>query len=167
MNPALRKVMNRDAARLKKEVCVWLAAGGSLQFFYRILKAKKFVNQPEIKTMTAPSDASEKRTRTITVMNRASLAYYAMLVSQQRRSGKFTRVGTSFIERCEARLEAVIRQINPNRGAESELVSLPEGHTNFITSTAREKAEEMLESVARRIIHAEVLRHPSVGVTLQ
>lgn len=105
----------------------------------------------------------ETQTRTITVLNRASVKRYALKVSAQRRAGKFTRVGEEFFERCEARLESALRRIANLNGSDDSPVS----ENTFITTTTRAKAEEMLETLSRRIIFSEVLGHPSMGCTLK
>lgn len=100
-----------------------------------------------------------------TVMNRTALRNYAMQVSAEKRAGKFSRVGESFMERCEARLEAVIRALAPV--TESEAPPVPtNNHTNFTTHVAAAKLNEKVEEAAKRIIHSEVMRHPTTGKTL-
>lgn len=99
-----------------------------------------------------------------TVLNRSSVKKYALAVSAGHRAAKFSRVGEEFFLRCEARFEASIRAIGsagPNNFAPAPV------DLSFVTLTARDKTSEMLEALAQRIIYTEVLRHPSIGVTLK
>ena len=105
---------------------------------------------------------NEPTTRNITVLNRASVKRYALKVSADRRAGKFSRVGEEFFTRCEARLEAAIRGVI---GPDAE--GRPMTSDTFITSTAREKIDDRLEMAARQIVYSEVMKHPSLGVTLK
>lgn len=105
----------------------------------------------------------ETQTRNITVLNRSTVKKYALAVSETRRAGKFTRVGEEFFLRCEANLESAIRGL---AGPDSDAPPVAPGFT-FITRTSREKVEEKLEALAKRIIFLEVLRHPSLGCTLK
>lgn len=97
-----------------------------------------------------------------TVLNRSSVKRYALAVSAARRADKFSRVSEEFLLRCESKLESEIRAI---AGDYSD--TLPLDNLSFITKVARVKAEEKLESLARRIIYMEVLKHPSLGCTLK
>lgn len=97
-----------------------------------------------------------------TVLNRSSVKKYALAVSAARRADKFSRVSEEFLLRCEARLESEIRGLCGEEGD-----APPLGNLSFITKVARGKVEEKLESLARRIIYMEVLKHPSLGCTLK
>lgn len=99
-----------------------------------------------------------------TVLNRASVKKYALAVSAGGRASKFSRVGSEFYLRCEARLESEIRALAPG---ESPSPIPPVGGISFVTKVARDKAEEKLEELAKRIIYTEVMRHPSLGCTLK
>lgn len=98
-----------------------------------------------------------------TVLNRSSVKKYALAVSETKRAGKFSRVGEEFYLRCEANLESTLRRL-AQFGSDAPPVA--PGHT-FITRVAREKAEEKLEELAKRIIYTEVMSHPSIGMTLK
>lgn len=102
-----------------------------------------------------------KTERNITVLNRASVKRYALAVSAGCRASKFSRVGEEFLLRCEARMESAIRALSPVE------CPLPAGGITFVTKTARDKAEEKLETLAQRIIYSEVMKHPSLGCTLK
>lgn len=98
-----------------------------------------------------------------TVLNRSSVKKYALVISETRRAGKFTRVGLEFFERCEVIMESELRAIPA-----SVVVDLPPGAgLTFITKLTRSKAEEKLDILARKIIYTEVMRHPSLGCTLK
>lgn len=108
--------------------------------------------------------SENSRTRTQSVLNRASAKAYALKVSKERRAGKFTRVSEEFLEAVEADLESAIRRISV--ACVNEPVAPDEG-ASFVTKLARGKAEEKLEELARAIIQSKVQRHPSLGTTLK
>lgn len=97
-----------------------------------------------------------------TVLNRSSVKRFALNISAVHRAGKFTRVGSEFYLRCEARLESEIRGLVTN-----DIDAPTQQGLSFITKLARNKVEERLETLARKIIYTEVIRHPSLGKTLK
>lgn len=101
-------------------------------------------------------------TKTPSIINRCAVKAFALGCSAQRRAGKFTRVGQSFIDEVEADLEAAIRQIS---GAPLD-DALPTDLT-FTTGEAGRKLRERFEALAAKIIQSKVQRQPSVGQTLQ
>lgn len=121
------------------------------------------MNTPEISNTIPVADVvNPKATRTVTIMNRASVKKYALAVSKAKRAGKFTRVGESFFIGCEAELESKIRQLTYEDKERTPLDGL-----KFTTKVTRDKALEKLEMLAAVIIHGKVMRHPSLGQTLK
>lgn len=103
-----------------------------------------------------------KATRTVTILNRASVKRYALAVSKAKRAGKFTRVGETFLIGCEAELESKLRQLANEVGGQT-----PTDGFKFTTKLTRQKALEKLELLAATIISGKVMRHPSLGQTLK
>jgi sarcosine oxidase gamma subunit len=112
-------------------------------------------------------EKNELPARAPSILNRSSIKKYALLVSTQRRGGKFTRVGESFFEQVEAELEAVIRKIGivPTNSLGALVMADPDAW--FITGLATKKVEEQLNEAARRIIQSLVMQQPSIGCTLK
>jgi|GEM_PF-2974598 len=104
-------------------------------------------------------------TRTQSVINRSAVKAYALKVSREKRANKFKRVGEGFLDSVEADVETVIRQIALGLGLES--ITSAGDDREFITGAALDKMREKLNERAKRIVHGKVMRHPSVGVTLQ
>lgn len=100
-----------------------------------------------------------------TVLNRSSVKKYALAISAGCRASKFSRVGSEFYLRCEARLESEIRALTPGEFPGEFPPTV--GGISFITKVARDKATEKLELLAQRIIYSEVMKHPSIGKTLK
>lgn len=101
-----------------------------------------------------------------TILKRSAIKQYALEASKAIRAGKFSRVGQSFIDRCEARTDAAIRAIY--RGDLGPVTPiLPEEGVKFITPYGKVKASEQMELLARDVIFNEVRSHPSLGKTLK
>lgn len=101
-----------------------------------------------------------------TILKRSAVKRYALQASVKIRAAKFSRVGQSFIDRCEARMDAVIRAIY--RGDLGPITPiLPEEGVNFITPYGKVKASEQMDLLARDVIFSEVRSHPSLGKTLR
>lgn len=112
-------------------------------------------------TESAPETSMPRSNITI----RSAMKAYALKVSKERRAGKFERVGESFLNECEADLEAVIRSIAGNDI--SDPVAPDSTASWFITGKATGRVEEKLNEAARRIVQRKVMRHPTLGVTLK
>ena len=98
------------------------------------------------------------------LINRTAVREYALHVSRERRAGKFTRVGASFLDAVEADLDAAIRQISPDR----LLVDpLPPPTRSIITGQVLARCKEKFNHLAHVIIYRKVVRHPSLGRTLK
>lgn len=107
-----------------------------------------------------------KTSRTNTILNRTALKRYALEASKAIRAAKFSRVGQTFIDRCEARTDAAIRAIY--RGDLGPITPiLSEEGVKFITPYGKVKASEQMELLARDVIFSEVRSHPSLGKTLR
>src|SRR5262245_12584643 len=104
-------------------------------------------------------------TRTQSVINRSAVKDYALKVSKERRAGKFTRVGESFLDQVEADVESAIRSLVPLSEADSPVASGDD--RLFITGAVWEKVKEKLNDRTRRIVQGRVMRHPSIGCTLK
>jgi hypothetical protein len=101
-----------------------------------------------------------------TILNKSAVKRYALTVSEARRAGKFKRVGTSFFQRCESRMEATLKAMY--RGdCGPETPTAPVEELVFSTAFARAKAREQMEALAKDIIFNEVRSHPSLGQTLK
>jgi hypothetical protein len=105
-------------------------------------------------------------TRTPSVINRSSVKAYALVVSRERRAGKFTRVSEEFLDAVEAEVEAAIRQISSLSQDAEKLVD-PDDSREFITGAALERVRGRLQQRAQSIISGKVRRHPSIGCTLK
>lgn len=97
------------------------------------------------------------------IINRSAVKAYALKVSKERRAGKFTRVGESFLEQIEAQAESVIRQVVV--GEPVDIVQ-PEDDRLFVTGAALDKFQAKFNERVRAIIQSKVVRHPTVGCTL-
>lgn len=98
-------------------------------------------------------------------LNKSAVKDYALRCSQLLRAGKFTRVGEGFMESVELDLEAAIRQIC---GAMPERMPMLEQSETFVHwSDIEPVVREKVEALVRSLIVRKVLRHPSLGVTLQ
>lgn len=101
-----------------------------------------------------------------TILKRSAVKQYALEASKVTRAAKFSRVGQSFIDRCEARTDAAIRAIY--RGDIGPITPfLPEEGVKFITPYGKVKANEQMELLVRDIVFNEVRSHPSIGKTLK
>lgn len=101
-----------------------------------------------------------------TILKRSAVKQYALEASKAIRAAKFSRVGQTFIDRCEARTDAAIRAIY--RGDLGPVTAfLPEERIAFITPYGKTKAIDQLHLLARDIVFNEVRSHPSIGKTLK
>lgn len=96
------------------------------------------------------------------LINRTAARKYALLVSKQRKAGKFTRVSEGFLDGVEASLDAAIRAILADE--QEGFIEPPRSVTTGIVST---RAREKLDRLAHAIIYRRVCRHPSLGCTLK
>jgi hypothetical protein len=98
-------------------------------------------------------------------LNKAAVRRYALLCSQCLRAGKFTRVGEAFLQSVETDVESAIRHLS---GAPPERMPILEPGETFTNWAEIEPAlKEKMELLVRSLIVRKVLRHPSLGVTLQ
>ncbi len=116
--------------------------------------------------MDAPLDqpVEPKAPRSTALLKRSHVKAYALAVSKHRRANKFVRVSESFINSVEAEFESKIRALH-NAPYNAELTPL-EG-LSFVTGFAKERLADKSEELVRAIISGKVMRHPTVGVTLQ
>lgn len=101
-----------------------------------------------------------------TILNKSAVKKYALQCSESRRAGKFKRVGTSFLQRCEARMESALKAMYRGDGGPETPLEPTEG-TKFSTSFGGTKAREQMEKLARDVVFNEVKSHPSLGKTLK
>lgn len=101
----------------------------------------------------------------VSKLNKASTKGYALRCSELLRAGKFTRVGEAFLQSVEADLDSAIRQIG---GALPERAPMLEKDETFVHwSDIEPLVREKIEQLVRSLIIRKVLRHPSLGCTLQ
>lgn len=97
------------------------------------------------------------------LITRSKVKRYALKVSKERRAGKFTRVSEAFLQSVETDLDSAIRQL-----VIADLSEVPScEEVGLVTGGAVAKSRERLELLARLITYRKVMRHPSVGTTLQ
>lgn len=101
-----------------------------------------------------------------TLLKRSTVKKFALHVSKTQRAGKFTRVGTSFFQRCDAKMEATLRAIYRGDVGPITPIAAEEGD-KFVSPYAKSKAGEQLELLAKDIVFNEVRSHPSLGKTLR
>jgi hypothetical protein len=104
--------------------------------------------------------------RTQSVINRSAVKAYALVVSREKRAGKFTRVSEEFLDAVEAEVEAAIRQVS-SLSPDAEKPVEPDDDREFITGAALDKIRSRLQDRAKSIISGKVRRHPSIGCTLK
>jgi hypothetical protein len=97
-------------------------------------------------------------------LNEAAIREHALACSKSFRAGKFTRVGSDFIEEVKADVEALVRSI---RALHPTLTHEQMATENvFLTGALSDKVTIELNHVVARIIQRKVERQPSCGVTL-
>ena len=97
-------------------------------------------------------------------LNESAIREYALQCSKECRAGKFTRVGSEFIDEVKADVEAVVRSM---RALHSTLDKPAVATTAvFLTGALLDKVSIELNNVTARIIQRKVERQPSRGQTL-
>jgi hypothetical protein len=100
-------------------------------------------------------------------INESAVKDYALECSKRFRAGKFTRVGTDFLDEIKADVEAFVRSLR----SKYQTPIHPPLYTSiecpsFATGKLMEKiAQEVNETIAR-IVQAKVQAQPTRGVTL-
>jgi hypothetical protein len=98
-------------------------------------------------------------------INRSAVKRYALRCSELLRAEKFTRVGEGFLQSVEVDVETHIRQLS---GAPPERMPMLDNGETFTNWAEIEPAlKERMELLVRSLIVRKVLRHPSLGCTLQ
>ena len=96
-------------------------------------------------------------------LNESAIKEHALACSKQFRNGKFTRVGSDFLEEVEADIEAYVRVIEPPTGSDEP--ALPTAAT-FTTGALLDVVQEKFNLRIARMIQRKVQAQPSVGCTL-
>jgi hypothetical protein len=100
------------------------------------------------------------------MINKSVIHDYALKCSKELRAGKFTRVGQQFIDSVEEDLEGIIRATCP--GSPPDRLPTVDGSKLFIVEAkVLPRLSEKLNKAVQCVVARKVMRHPSVGVTLQ
>jgi hypothetical protein len=97
------------------------------------------------------------------VLNESAIREHALLCSKTYRAGKFTRVGSEFIEEVFTDAEVIMREL---RAKFNTLHPALQPAGNFVKGAYIDKFQEELDKAIGRMIQNKTQRHPSVGVTL-
>ena len=111
------------------------------------------------------SDSTPLDIASMRYLNESAIKEHALKCSTQIRGGKFTRVGSDFIDEVKTDVECVIRELRSKYPASSTLVELSDG--SFLTSNLVNRLCDEFKPLIGRIIQAKVQRQPSVGCTLR
>lgn len=98
-------------------------------------------------------------------INQSALKKHALACSKAHRGGKFTRVGSEFLQEIDAEVEALIRDLRNQRFPVQLHEPLPTDE-KFVTGALLEKVRDALNQAIGRIVQQRVQRQPSVGTTL-
>lgn len=92
----------------------------------------------------------------------SSLKKHALACSVAHKRGRFTRVGSDFLEEVEADVEAIVRELNAKVPLTLDAVATEEV---FVTGAMVEKLKTAMNGVVARVIQNKIARQPSVGCT--
>lgn len=103
-------------------------------------------------------------------INESAVKDYALECSKRFRAGKFTRVGTDFMDEVKADVEAFVRSLRtkyttPVHGPLYMLTGSEEC-PKFATGNLMDKIEKEVNEAIARIVQSKVQIQPTRGVTL-
>lgn len=103
-------------------------------------------------------------------INESAVKDYALECSKRFRAGKFTRVGSDFMDEVKADVEAFVRSLRSKytTPVHGPLYMLIDGGEcpSFATGNLVEKVEKELNEIIARIVQSKVQAQPTRGVTL-
>jgi hypothetical protein len=101
------------------------------------------------------------------ILNETAVRAHALNCSQQRRAGKFTRVGEDFLDEVAAEVESFVRGLRDTTWKNPTHDEVSPGELDFLTGRLLNKVSDALRQAIGRMIQNKVQRQPSVGVTLR
>lgn len=101
---------------------------------------------------------------TLRLINESAIKAHALGCSAKYRAGKFTRVGSDFMDEVKADVEAMVREIR-NKYATLHPPMITDG-TVFVTGALKERVMAELDAAIGRLIQNKVQKQPTVGMTL-
>jgi hypothetical protein len=97
-------------------------------------------------------------------LNETAIREQALRCSRDCRNGKFTRVGSDFVDEVKADVEALLRDL---RGKAQTLhPPIMFGDDSFVTGELMDKSRDILNELIGRMIQNKVQKQPSCGCTL-
>lgn len=116
-------------------------------------------NVPEGQPPTDSLDISTGR-----FFNETAIRDFALGCSAKYRAGKFTRVGSDFVDEVKTDVECMIREIRAKYPTLHP--ALPTDGVTFTTGALLDKLQPVLNAAIARCIQNKVQRQPTVGKTL-
>ncbi len=98
------------------------------------------------------------------ILNESAIKEHALACSKAFRGGKFTRVGSDFIEEVEADVESFVRRLQLQNETKVHPPSM--FSCTFTTGALIDRVSEELNNMIGRMIQNKVQSQPSVGCTL-
>ena len=98
-------------------------------------------------------------------LNEAAVHKHALACSAKFRAGKFTRVGSEFVDEVKADVENLVRGLRNQNPVVLDEPLEPE-ETSFVTGALSDKVINEFNRLVGRIIQNKVKRQPTVGKTL-
>lgn len=102
---------------------------------------------------------------TLRFLNETAVYNHALECSRRNRAGRFTRVGSEFLDDIKVGVEALEREIR-NKYSVQVCPIVDIADNNFVTGALLEKIRDDLNHAIGRLIQAGVQRQPSCGKTL-
>lgn len=101
-------------------------------------------------------------------INESAIKDYALECSKRFRAGKFTRVGTDFMDEVKADVEAFVRSLRSKyvTPIHAPLYLTEDNCPRFATGNLMEKLEKEVNETIARIVQSKVQVQPTRGVTL-
>lgn len=98
-------------------------------------------------------------------LNETAVRNHALACSKAYRAGKFTRVGSEFMDEVKADVEAMVRELRGKYANQVHPV-LDMGENQVVTGALLDKIGAELGKAIGRLIQNKVQRQPTCGVTL-
>lgn len=111
--------------------------------------------------MNEPLDIANLR-----YLNESAIHAHALECSAKFRAGKFTRVGSEFVDEVKTDVECLLRDLRAKYPTTLHAPEEPAEGIQFVTGAMLEKVRAELDRAIGRLIQNKVQRQPSVGKTL-
>jgi hypothetical protein len=98
------------------------------------------------------------------ILNESAIKEHALACSKTFKGGKFTRVGSDFIEEVEADVEAFVRRLQLQN--ESKVHPPLATNLTFRTGALMVRVSDEFDAMIARMIQNKVQAQPTVGCTL-